>query len=374
MHGLSIHAIYKSFGEKQALRGVSLEAPQGQILALLGPSGCGKSTLLYTIAGLERPDQGEVRWDGAPLTHTPPHRRGFGLMFQDFALFPHKDVYQNVAFGLRMAGAAPDEIRNRVEQALALVGLPGFAARDVNTLSGGEAQRIALARALAPRPRLLMFDEPLGSLDRGLRERLAADLAAILRQSRQTAIYVTHDQEEAFMIADRVAVMNAGQVEQVGEPREIFRQPQTVFVARFLGLNNLLPGQVEAGPGGLWVVSALGRLPIPAGGPAAEAASSQVTLLVRPDEARLVEEEAAHAGPGVDGGGSAQKPAQPAAGEFLIHGRLAAASFRGSLMKATLVLDGAQLEFDLPSNSRLPAPGERITLRLPLTALQLFPS
>ncbi len=247
--GLTLRDIHKSFGSKQALSGVSFQVLEGETVALLGPSGCGKSTLLGIIAGLESPDQGEVLWAGESLAATPAHQRGFGLMFQDFALFPHRDVFGNVAFGLQMAKWSSAQIELRVREVLELVGLPGFERRDVNTLSGGEAQRVALARSLAPGPRLLMLDEPLGSLDRTLRERLVIDLRQILRQSHQTAIYVTHDQEEAFIIADRVVVMNAGRVEQTGPAQEIYRQPAGVFVARFLGLNNLIPGEVEARQG-----------------------------------------------------------------------------------------------------------------------------
>src|SRR5512139_2742218 len=190
--GLILRDIHKSFGSKRALSGVSFQVGQGETVALLGPSGCGKSTLLGIIAGLDSPDQGDVLWDGESLASLPAHQRGFGLMFQDFALFPHRDVFGNVAFGLQMAKWEPRQIAARVEEVLRLVGLPGFTRRDVNTLSGGEAQRVALARSLAPNPRLLMLDEPLGSLDRTLRERLVIDLGQILRHSHQTAIYVTH--------------------------------------------------------------------------------------------------------------------------------------------------------------------------------------
>ncbi len=242
--GLTISKIHKSFGSQVALAGVSFQVDRGEIVAVLGPSGCGKSTLLGIIAGLEKPDQGEVCWAGASLTGLPTHLRGFGLMFQDFALFPHQDVFENIAFGLRMAGYTKEKIRERVDQVLELVGLPGFPQRDVNTLSGGEAQRIALARSLAPFPHLLMLDEPLGSLDRTLREHLMLELGDILRKSQQTAIYVTHDQEEAFAVADRIVLMNAGKVLQTGAPHEIYRHPGSVFAARFLGLNNLMPGKL----------------------------------------------------------------------------------------------------------------------------------
>src|SRR5690606_19537561 len=185
--------------------------------------------------------------NGLDVTAVPPHQRGFGLMFQDYALFPHRDVFGNVAFGLQIAGNTSDATAASVQAALALVGLQGFERRDVNSLSGGEQQRGALARALAPEPQLLMLDEPLGSLDRALRTHLVSQLASILRQQNLTSLYVTHDQEEAYAIADRVAILNAGQLAQIGTPEQLYRQPATVFVARFLGMQNVFPARLEAG-------------------------------------------------------------------------------------------------------------------------------
>src|SRR4030043_68153 len=189
---LSITDVHKAFGKNVAFDGISFNVDEGEIVALLGPSGCGKSTLLSIIAGLILPDKGDVLWNGISLKDTPPHKREFGLMFQDFALFPHLNVYANIAFGLKMAHKDPVNIDSQVHEMLSLVGLPDFSKRDVNTLSGGEQQRIALARALSPHPRLLMLDEPLGSLDRNMRERLVVDLRGFFHQMRQTAIYVTH--------------------------------------------------------------------------------------------------------------------------------------------------------------------------------------
>jgi ABC-type Fe3+/spermidine/putrescine transport system ATPase subunit len=206
---------------------------------LLGPSGCGKTTLLRVIAGLEQPDKGDVLVDGHTVLRTPVHARGFGLMFQDYALFPHMTVAQNVGFGLKMRRMrAADQ---RIREMLSLVGLSGFEQRDVMLLSGGERQRVALARSLAPGPRLLMLDEPLGALDATLRDRLIVELREIIRRVGLTAIYVTHDQGEAFAIADRVAIMNAGMIEQVDTPENVYRRPVTEFAARFLGLNNIVP-------------------------------------------------------------------------------------------------------------------------------------
>ncbi len=346
MTGLNIQNIHKAFGDKIALAGVSFQVAQREIVALLGPSGCGKSTLLAIIAGLEKPDQGDVEWDGTSLSHVPTHRRGFGLMFQDFALFPHRNVFENVAFGLRMAGLDERRIRERVQETLELVGLPGFGERDVNTLSGGEAQRVALARSLAPQPRLLMLDEPLGSLDRGLRERLAFDLRHILRDSRQTAIYVTHDQEEAFVIADRVVVMNAGQVEQIGAPQEIYRKPGSVFVARFLGLDNLIPGVIAPNAtAGRAAHTAIGDFPAP------DNIQGEVTILLRPDAARL-------------------DPNAP----MQLQGVLEEVSFRGGVVQATLAVNGVALQFQFPATVSLPEPGSRLSLGFePAEAIQIFP-
>jgi len=277
---LSVTQLARAFAGVPAVKEVSLALPPGQILCLLGPSGCGKTTLLRLIAGLELPDAGSVWFDGRDITATPPHLRDFGLMFQDFALFPHKNVGQNVAFGLRMKNLK--EIESRVQAMLALVGLAGFEARDVSSLSGGERQRVALARSLAPSPRLLMLDEPLGALDRALRERLMFEIRQILKAVNLTAIYVTHDQTEAFAVADRVVVMNQGQIEQDSPPEQLFQRPQTAFVARFLGFNNLIGatarghGQFDT-PFGGWHLPEAGAI----------APGADVTLLIRPEAASL---------------------------------------------------------------------------------------
>lgn len=258
---LEIIDVVKSFGEQHAVRGVSLSVAPGEIVAVLGPSGCGKSTVLNLVTGLEAPDSGDVRWNGASVITTPTHLRGFGLMFQDYALFPHRDVFGNVAFGLRMQNVATAEITLRVRQALATVGLAGYERRAVTTLSGGEQQRVALARALAPRPRVLMLDEPLGALDRALREDLVVEIGRILHasESRPAVVYVTHDQSEAFALADRVAVMRAGRIEQTGMPEDLVREPVDAFVADFLGLGALIPARlIEPGKAqtawGVWPV------------------------------------------------------------------------------------------------------------------------
>ena len=241
--GLAVRDLVVRFDATPAVEKVSLQVPAGAVLAVLGPSGCGKSTLLRAVAGLEPSYDGHIAWDGTDLVATPVHRRGFGLMFQDGQLFPHRDVGGNVAFGLRMAGVPAGERAARVADLLHLVGLAGHERREISTLSGGEQQRVALARALAPRPRLLLLDEPLSALDRTLRERLAADLSAILRTTRTTALYVTHDHDEAFTVADQVAVMVGGRILQVAAPDQLWRCPVDRTVASFLGYRWFVPAR-----------------------------------------------------------------------------------------------------------------------------------
>ncbi|MGA4778170.1 ABC transporter ATP-binding protein [Cellulosimicrobium sp. AB352] len=235
-----------------AVAGVTLDVAPGEVLALLGPSGCGKSSLLRAVAGLEPVAAGSVAWDGRDLTGVPVHRRGFGLMFQEGQLFPHRDVAGNVAYGI--AGLPRAERDARVAELLDVVGLAGYERRAVATLSGGERQRVALARSLAPRPRLLLLDEPLSALDRGLRERLALDLREALRATGTTAVFVTHDHDEAFTVADRVAVMDAGRLLQVAPPEDLWRAPGSRRVAEFLGYQAFVPH----GPGNLLAVGPRG--------------------------------------------------------------------------------------------------------------------
>jgi thiamine transport system ATP-binding protein len=224
-----------------AVDGVSLDVAPGEVVALLGPSGCGKSSLLRAIAGLEPAVAGTVTWDGVDLAGMPVHRRGFGLMFQEGQLFPHRDVARNVAFGLEMARAPRAARLRRVEELLRAVGLDGYGRRPVSTLSGGEQQRVALARALAPSPQLLLLDEPLSALDRSLRERLAADVRRTLVSTGTTALFVTHDHDEAFTVADRVAVMSAGRLLRVDVPARLWRDPGSRTVAEFLGYEAFVP-------------------------------------------------------------------------------------------------------------------------------------
>jgi thiamine transport system ATP-binding protein len=272
---LSLDDVRVSFGVTRALDGVSLELKPGERLAVLGPSGSGKSTLLRAVAGLEPLAGGRVLWDGADLAHTPVHKRGFGLMFQDYALFPHRDVAGNVAFGLETHGLPAAQRKDRVNEVLSLVGLPGYGQRRIDQLSGGEQQRVALARALAPTPRLLMLDEPLGALDRALRTRLLDDLAALFKTLGLPIIYVTHDQEEALAVGDRVAVLNGGKLEALMPARDLWLAPPNEFVARFLGMTNIVPLNDE-------LATPWGVLP-----PTAPRPADSTKVLIRPDALAL---------------------------------------------------------------------------------------
>jgi len=343
---LELRDISKAFAGKLALDGVSFVVAEGEIVALLGPSGSGKSTLLNVVAGLETPDQGQLLWKGQRLAGTPPHRRGFGLMFQDYALFPHRDVAGNVGFGLEMAGLQVEAQAARVQDMLKVMGLAGFERRQVDGLSGGEQQRVALARALAPEPRLLMLDEPLGSLDRALRARLLDELAAILRASGQTSLYVTHDQEEAYAVADRIVLLHAGRVAQIGAPEDLYRQPASAFVAEFLGLANLFAGEVVE-EGKMRVVrSALGEFTVDAATPLGPA-----RLLLRPDQLRL------------DGKGPAR-----------LDGEVVARHFRGNTSLLELAVAGERISVEVISGADLPQPGEQVELRFdPVAAIQVLP-
>ncbi len=236
---LRADALSVRFGDSPVLDGATLDVAPGETVALLGPSGCGKTTFLRAVAGLQRLDRGRVLLAGQDVTRTPPHRRGIGLMFQDHALFPHRDVAGNVAFGLRMAGVPAGTIPARVAELLELVGLAGTGRRAVETLSGGGQQRVALARALAPSPRVLLLDEPLGSLDRPLHERLVGELAELFERLSLSVVYVTHDVAEAFALGDRVALMRAGRIVQAATPDELWARPTDEWAARFLGLANV---------------------------------------------------------------------------------------------------------------------------------------
>lgn len=237
---LSLKNLSKRFDKTQAVADVSLEVERGEFFGLLGPSGCGKTTTLRMIAGLEKPDAGAISFDEAEITNLPAERRGFGMVFQNYALFPHLNVFENVAFGLRARHRSKTEIDDRVKSSLELVQLPGYEKRRVDELSGGQQQRVAIARAIAIEPALLLFDEPLSNLDVTLREETRSELRELVGRLGLTAVYVTHDQEEAFALCDRISVMGGGRILQTGRPRDLYEHPQQLSVARFLGRNNLI--------------------------------------------------------------------------------------------------------------------------------------
>jgi len=373
---LTVTAVSKSYPGLPVLKEASFAVDPGEIICLLGPSGCGKTTLLRIVAGLETPDTGTVTFAGQDVHDIPAHRRNFGFMFQDYALFPHKDVAANVAFGLRMQGLPAPQIAGRVQEMLSLVALDGYERRRVIELSGGEQQRVALARSLAPRPQLLMLDEPLGALDRALREQLMNELRTILKRVGVTALYVTHDQEEAFAVSDRVLIMRArpeqgegGWIEQEGTPSEVYRHPATEYVARFLGFRNLLRGTVvqsygdgvetlhatslQSAKASYRVETEVGTL-VAADSPGEFASGDRVTLLVRPEAADV------------------RQPGER--GENLLPGRLISASFRGGYYLiqtehaggVTLICEASTTEAELP-----PA-GHPLTLHLDPTAVTLM--
>ncbi len=342
---LEVIDIWKSFEGQRLLTGVAFTVAAGETVCLLGASGSGKSTLLRIIAGLETAEQGQICWEEEQLSAVPAYRRNFGLVFQDYALFPHLSVAENVAFGLKMQRLPPGEIKLRVANVLEMVSLAGFGKRRVTDLSGGEQQRVALARALAPRPRLLMFDEPLGALDRSLREQLLEDLRSILRASGVPAIYVTHDQEEAFTLADRVLLLHEGGILRSGTPQEVWENPGSAWAARFLGMGNILEGRLR--PDGR-VETAAGTFAVACAHP--HTSGDILTLLVRPEGSRLLS------------AGSLQVPEAGSAGRT--SGRVTDVVFTQERFKVFL---SSGLYFYLPA---APQVGEELALEIPTAAIE----
>jgi spermidine/putrescine transport system ATP-binding protein len=278
-------ALTKRFADVTAVDSVDLEIRGGEFFSLLGPSGCGKTTSLRLIAGFERPTEGRILLDGTDVAYTPPHRRNVNTVFQNYALFPHLNVFDNVAFGLRRAKRPKAEIKERVGRILELVQLSGYEKRKSSELSGGQQQRVALARALVLNPAVLLLDEPLGALDAKLRKTLQIELKALQQEVGITFLYVTHDQEEALTMSDRLAVMNGGSVEQVGAPRDVYEDPETLFVAEFLGVSNLMEGTARGAGNGASLVAVEGFELQARGG--ATGFVGPAKLVIRPERVEL---------------------------------------------------------------------------------------
>ncbi|HET6183152.1 MAG TPA: ABC transporter ATP-binding protein [Acetobacteraceae bacterium] len=348
---LEIASVSKSFGPVLALDDVGLSVRAGELLTILGPSGSGKTTLLRVIAGYETPDRGAVRLRGADITALPAARRNIGMVFQNYALFPHMTVGGNIAFPLQMRRRKRAEIAEIVEAALRLVDLAGYAARYPSQLSGGQQQRVALARAVVFEPLLLLLDEPFGALDRKLREAMQLEVRRLQRRLGITTLFITHDQEEALILSDRVAVMNRGRIEQVGAPTEIYHRPQSAFVADFVGESNIFRGHVAASAEGASVIVLDGGVMLDCA--QAWQQGARVGAMIRPE--RLT---------------PADVP-----GRNVLEGTIAEAAFIGTAWKCALRLgDGATVLVRLPTASAtgLPASGARLAVRVPPESIHLF--
>jgi putative spermidine/putrescine transport system ATP-binding protein len=336
---VELDGLVRDFGGGAGLAGFSLQAAPGEFIALLGPSGCGKTTALRALAGLERVDSGRILIDGRDVTDEPTSRRDLGMVFQSYSLFPHLTSGQNVEFGLRMRRVAAEKRRRRAAEALELVGLDHHAGRYAHQLSGGQQQRVALARALVTEPRVLLLDEPLSALDAKVRVQLREEIRRIQTELGITTFFVTHDQEEALAVADRVAVMRAGAVEQIGTPEELYHRPATAFVAEFVGLTNRVPGAVSGG-----VLQVLGQA-VPLAAPAAD---GPVIAYLRPEDLLLTTEGL---------------PAE-----------VLTSSFLGALRRTRVRLaDGSELAVQHGAREQ-PTPGERVHLALSGTPVTVAPA
>lgn len=342
---LEVRKLANRFEGVPLLRDVSFSLGKGEILCLLGPSGSGKTTLLRIIAGLESTDSGSIHFMERDIEATPPHKRNFGMMFQEYALFPHKSVAGNIAFGLEMLHLPAPVRAQKVQQMLELVGLSGYDNRKIDDLSGGERQRVALARSLAPEPQLLLLDEPLGSLDRTLRDRLAIEIRSILKSLGVTAIFVTHDQTEAFSVADKIAVLHQGVLHRFDTPENIYRNPGNRRVARFLGFTNFISASECDNPDLLFLFRDL------AGHGLATLSMKERTLLIRTEGARLLT-------------ANGLSPGQPG-----IAGTVVSKRFQGSTYKVTIRVGSIPLTFDLPIDPTPPEVGQPIHLRISPSAL-----
>lgn len=342
---LELDNIQKKFGAATAVQNFELHVGRGEFVSFLGPSGCGKTTVLRMIAGFEKPTAGSIRVNDREITHVPPNKRNVGMVFQSYALFPNLTVAGNIGFGLRVAGKGKDDIQRRVNEVLDLIHMPEYADRYPYQLSGGQQQRVALARALAVQPEVLLLDEPLSALDAKVRGELRGEIRRIQRELAITAIFVTHDQEEAMSLSDRVVVMNRGAIEQVGTPFEIYNYPQTLFVASFVGTLNKLPCVVSDAERGH--VNHNGHT-ISTGLPLPNANGTPVTVMLRPEELHL----------GPDGG------------ENQLMGRIDSVSFLGSTARIVFNLDGTPMTLDVFNERKLELPkvGQLHTVSFPAHA------
>jgi spermidine/putrescine ABC transporter ATP-binding subunit len=338
MSKVSLRGVTARYGAVVALHPLDLDIPQGQFLTLLGPSGCGKTTTLRLIAGFLRPRSGQILFDGEDVSDTPPNQRRIGMVFQDYALFPHMTIVENIGFGLRERRVPSAEVHRRVNELLEMIHLPAFGQRYPSELSGGQRQRVALARAVAHPPRVLLMDEPLGALDLKLREAMQVEIQSIQRKLGITTVFVTHDQSEAMSMSDRIVVMNHGRVEQDGTARELYDRPLSRFVADFLGRTNMLPVTVrDIGPNGATIEFLGHELRQDSAG---TASCGPATLAVRPEHLRLLREGDAPPGANV------------------LPGRIAAIQFLGNLVRCEIALnDDIGVTVELAPNDPLIVPG-----------------
>jgi putative spermidine/putrescine transport system ATP-binding protein len=362
MSTVRLASITKRFGQTVAVDDLDLKVADGELVTLLGPSGCGKTTTLRMVAGLIEPTDGRVYFDADDVTFLPPRKRNIGFVFQTPALFPHLSVADNVAFGLSVKGARKDAIRDRVDEMLALVGLSGYGARLPAQMSGGQQQRVALARVLATDPRVLLFDEPLSALDRNLRDTLKYSILDLQRRTGKTAIYVTHDQSEAFAISDRIVVMNSGRVEQIGTQTEIYLQPQTRFVAEFIGANNGLEGTVASLTGSGEESRAtvrVGDLTLRARARDGLSVGDAVIAYLRPEDVRVLED-----GEGTEAGRWPN----------VVEGVVDRVIFEGPTAQLRVDLGGREIRADVSGNRRLTVGHDAGRIVLGFDDLTLIPA